>query len=134
MGGESEFTSIPSLDYTLLTSGHKDVFIAQLRHAVIHVGFMYLANPPIDRAVVSRLLSLTPKLFDDIPQEKKDALRMANSPHFLGYSKLGVEYTKGETDQREQFDFATGFDADRWEPGEPEFLRLQGESQVRFFT
>lgn len=128
MGGE--FTSIPFLDYTLIASGRKEEFVAQLRNAVVNVGFMYLAHPPVDRAVVSRLLELTPKLFD-IPQAKKDALRMANSPHFLGYSKLGVELTKGATDQREQFDFATQFDADAWSPGEPDFLRLQGESQVR---
>ena len=61
MGGE--FTTIPFLDYTLLTLNRKDEFIAQLRHAVVNIGFMYLAHPPIDLEVVQRLIELTPKLF-----------------------------------------------------------------------
>ena len=32
---------------------------------------------------------------------------MANSEHFLGYSSLGKELTKGTIDQSEQFDLAT---------------------------
>jgi hypothetical protein len=39
---------------------------------------------------------------------------MTNSPHFLGYSRLGVERTKGAADQREQFDIATPFE-NRWD-------------------
>ena len=44
--------------------------------------------------------------FFALPQERKDALRMTNSPHFLGYSPLGVEHTRGVVDQREQSDLA----------------------------
>lgn len=53
---------------------------------------------------------------------------MANSPHFLGYSRLGAEFTKGKTDYREQFDFATPHET-QWRPGAPEYLRLWGPSQ-----
>jgi len=58
---------------------------------------------------------------------------MANSPHFLGYSRLGAEMTKGAVDQREQFDIATPLE-DRWKPGDPEYIRLWGPSQVRLLA
>ncbi|KAF8503317.1 Clavaminate synthase-like protein [Russula emetica] len=55
-------------------------------------------------------------------------MRMINSPYFLGYSRLGVERTRGATDQREQFDFATRFE-NEWVLGQPEYVRLWGPSQ-----
>ena len=54
---------------------------------------------------------------------------MQNSQHFLGYSRLGTELTKGATDQREQFDFASPH-KNTWTPGSPEFLKLWGDSQA----
>ena len=54
---------------------------------------------------------------------------MVHSPHFFGYSRFGAELTKGAVDQREQLDFGTHY-ADAWSPGEPEYLRLWGPSQV----
>jgi isopenicillin N synthase-like dioxygenase len=76
------------------------------------------------------VVAYLPRFFA-LPQERKDALRMANSPHFLGYSRLGVERTRGTADQREQFDLATPFEngESRWTPGKPEYLRLWGPSQ-----
>jgi hypothetical protein len=68
-----------------------------------------------------------PPRFFALRQECKDALRIANSPHFLG-----VERTRGAADQRELFDFATPLEnlESRWTPGKPEYLRLWGPSQV----
>ncbi|KAJ3717707.1 hypothetical protein C8R42DRAFT_711483 [Lentinula raphanica] len=103
------FSSIPVLDYSLaLSSSTKPTFILNLRNALINVGFLYLSNTDavIDQALVESLKSYIPKLFD-LPQDEKDKIRMANSPHFLGYSRLGAELTKGKTDYREQFDIAT---------------------------
>lgn len=54
---------------------------------------------------------------------------MANSEHFLGYSRLGAELTKGAVDQREQFDFATRH-VSRWRKGDPDHYRLWGPPQV----
>ena len=106
MGTAGEFTSIPILDYELLSNGRKDEFIAVLWNAVINVSFLYLKNPPIDKANTNALIGYIPKLFD-LPWEKKDRIAMANSEHFLGYSSLGKELTKGTIDQSEQFDLAT---------------------------
>ena len=126
-GDLGNFEAIPILDYSLLQTGRKAEFIDQLRNALINVGFLYLQNPPIDKVVFDAVLDYTPRLFD-IAQEKKDKIRMANSPHFLGYSRLGSELTKGATDQREQFDFATRFECD-WKPGAPDYHRLWGNAQ-----
>ncbi|KAH9940370.1 Clavaminate synthase-like protein [Epithele typhae] len=122
------FSTIPVLDYSLLATpdGHRE-FVAELRHALVHVGFLYLANPPVDPDVVAALIDYTPRLFD-LPQEEKERILMANSPHFFGYSRFGAEFTKGKTDQREQFDFGTPYQS-RWQPGMPEFVKLWGPSQ-----
>lgn len=42
------FSSVPVLDYTLIQNGQKAQFISELRHVLVNVGFLYLANPPID--------------------------------------------------------------------------------------
>ncbi|GLB44964.1 putative iron ascorbate-dependent oxidoreductase family protein [Lyophyllum shimeji] len=124
----ANFSSVPILDYSLLSSS-KPEFIAQLRHALIHVGFLYLSNPPVDPKLIADLIDYIPKLFA-LPQEEKDRIRMVHSPHFLGYSRLGAELTKGRVDHREQFDIATPHET-RWREGEdvPEYWRLWGPSQ-----
>ncbi|KAF8265943.1 hypothetical protein EI94DRAFT_1772239 [Lactarius quietus] len=125
----TNFTSIPTLNYDLLaTPDTRPAFIQQLQHALINVGFLYLEHPPIPTALFDEVVAYLPQLFA-LPQERKDALRMANSPHFLGYSRLGVERTRGTADQREQFDFATPLAEARWTPGALEYLRLWGPSQ-----
>jgi isopenicillin N synthase-like dioxygenase len=126
----ANFTNIPTLDYDLLsTPDTRSLFIDQLQHALINVGFLYLEHPPVPDALFDEVIAYLPKVFG-LPQERKDALRMANSPHFLGYSRLGAEMTKGTVDQREQFDIATSFE-NTWKSGDPDYLRLWGPSQVR---
>ncbi|KAG6824961.1 hypothetical protein H0H92_005294 [Tricholoma furcatifolium] len=124
----ANFSSVPVLDWALLSTD-KPLFIAQLRHALINVGFLYLANPPVSPDDVASVIEYIPKLFA-LPQESKEAIRMVHSPHFLGYSRLGAELTKGRVDRREQFDFATKHET-RWKEGEdcPLYWRLWGPSQ-----
>lgn len=122
----SDFSAVPVLDYSLsLSPETKPQFIAQLRHALINVGFLYLANHPVTST--PELLSYVPKLFD-LDQAEKDRIAMANSQHFLGYSKLGNELTKGRVDYREQYDFATKHVC-RWKQGDPDFYRIWGPCQ-----
>jgi len=119
------FSSIPILDYLLLATDRAG-FLAQLRHALINVGFLYLRNPPVDTSAV---IKQVPRFFS-LPQETKDRLSMRNSQHFLGYTRLGTEYTKGTQDMREQIDLAAPH-TNRWSEGDPDFLKLWGSSQVR---
>jgi len=130
---ETDFSSIPILDYSLLDSpDDRPHFIAQLRHALINVGFLYLSNHPVAQKDVDQLIDYIPKLFL-LPQDAKDKIKMANSEHFLGYSRLGAELTKGAVDQREQFDFATRHVC-RWTKGDPDHYRIWGPCQVCSFN
>lgn len=100
----SAFTSIPVLDYNqALSSTSKSAFLAQLRDALINVGFLYLQNPPVSTGVRDDLTMKALELFQ-LPLEKKLEIEMVNSPHFLGYSRLGAEITALKSDHREQFD------------------------------
>ncbi|KAI9450519.1 hypothetical protein BJY52DRAFT_1155142 [Lactarius psammicola] len=121
----ADFTSIPNLNYDLLAP-------PETRPALINVGFLQPRVPadthrPLRRGgrVPAMLLRAC---FFALPQERKDALQMTNSPQFLGYSRLGVERTRGTAAQSEQFDLATLLENgnSRWTPGEPEYLRLWG--------
>ncbi|KAF7324389.1 Clavaminate synthase-like protein [Mycena venus] len=114
------FSSVPVLDYS------PDEFIKELQHALINVGFLYLSNVPIE---TDKLVAYIPRLFA-LPQEAKDKISMVNSKHFLGYTKLGTEFTKGRTDWREQFDIATPHVCRAVEGrGDPDYWSLWGPSQ-----
>ena len=98
------FTSIPILDYSQTTSStSKPAFLADLRHALINVGFFYLRNTSVPATIQDALVARGTRLFD-LPLHKKLEIEMVNSPHFLGYSRLGAEITALKTDYREQFD------------------------------
>lgn len=127
----ANFSSIPILDYSLVSSpSTRPAFVRQLQHALINVGFLYLSNSPVAQQDIDAVIKYCPRIFE-IPQEAKERVRMANSPHFFGYSKFGAELTKGKTDQREQYDFGTPYEGG-WQFGDPEYLKLWGPSQVCF--
>ena len=129
MSLSQNFSSVPVLDYTLTKDpATRPKFLDQLRNTLIHIGFLYLSNPPISQHDTDLVVDYLPKLFA-LPQEKKDKLAMRNTPHFLGYNNIGSEFTKGKADQREQFDIGTPYE-NRWTPGSPDYLRLWGPSQV----
>lgn len=129
MAVNQDFSSVPVLDYTLAKNpATRPEFLDQLRNTLVNIGFLYLSNPPVSQDDIDLVIDYAPKLFT-ISQETKDRLLMKNSPHFLGYTKPGKEYTKGAADQREQYDFATPYEC-RWTPGAPEYLRQWGPAQV----
>ncbi|ESK83250.1 naringenin 3-dioxygenase [Moniliophthora roreri MCA 2997] len=120
-------TSIPILSFNSSQSPEsKQQFLSDLRHALINTGFLYLRDTPVNP---SPLLPYIPKLFA-LPQDEKDRISMRNSPHFLGYTRLGGERTKGKVDWREQIDLATPHVC-RWKNKEesPDYHRVWGPSQ-----
>ncbi|KAL4782900.1 hypothetical protein BJX76DRAFT_331507 [Aspergillus varians] len=121
------FTAIPILDYSQSTSPTtKPAFLADLRNALVNVGFFYLVNAPIASEIRQDLVSKCKKLFD-LPLEKKLEIEMVNSKHFLGYSRLGMEITARKQDYREQFDFATELPTPG--PDEPLYRNIRGPNQ-----
>ncbi|KAJ5818074.1 hypothetical protein N7474_003665 [Penicillium riverlandense] len=101
---KEDFTSIPILDFAQVSSpSTKSAFLENLRDALINVGFFYLRNAPISPDLQSLFTAKGLELFQ-LPLERKLEIEMVNSPHFLGYSKLGAEITALKQDYREQFD------------------------------
>ncbi|KAL4879290.1 hypothetical protein BJY04DRAFT_208809 [Aspergillus karnatakaensis] len=121
------FTAIPVLDYSHSTSADtKPAFLADLRHALVNVGFFYLTKTPIASEISQSLIEKCKGLFD-LPLEKKLEIEMVNSKHFLGYSRLGAEITARKQDYREQFDFATELPVPG--PDEPLYRNIRGPNQ-----
>lgn len=126
----SSFTSIPILDLSLADSPTtRPQLLHQLHHVLTDIGFLYIKNHNVPPTTVSDLTSSLPPLFN-LTDPAKDEAALENSPHFLGYSKLGSERTAHREDLREQFEFATEL-PDRFDPerGDPWFVRLQGPNQ-----
>jgi isopenicillin N synthase-like dioxygenase len=98
-----------------------------LRDAAHEVGFFYLTGHGVAQKVTARLLEVARRLFA-LPQADKDAVAMVRSPHFRGYTRLGGELTRGETDWREQIDIGPER-APVGGRGKPDYLWLQGPNQ-----
>lgn len=65
------FTSIPILDLALAQDPEtKPQFLADLRHALMEVGFLYLKNVGIPDELFQRVIT-EGKAFFDIPTEEK---------------------------------------------------------------
>ncbi len=103
--------------------------VQEVRHALLDIGFLYLANHGIEETIVQNLVTLLPFLFA-LPDEVKESEALVQSPHFLGYSKFGAEYTAKVQDEREQFELANEL-GDKYDrtPGLPLYTRLQGPNQ-----
>ncbi|ETS81193.1 hypothetical protein PFICI_06195 [Pestalotiopsis fici W106-1] len=101
------FKEIPLLDLSLASDpATKPAFLADLRHALLEVGFLYLKNVGISDALFANVIQ-EGKGFFDIPMEEKLKIEMKNAPSFLGYSQLSAEITAGAVDHREQIDLST---------------------------
>ncbi|OBI96762.1 oxidoreductase [Mycobacterium asiaticum] len=100
---------------------------ARLREAAHEVGFFYLTGHGVPEALTTRVLDAARRLFA-LPQAEKDAIAMVRSPHFRGYTRLGGELTRGETDWREQIDIGPER-ASIGGAGRPDYLWLQGPNQ-----
>lgn len=65
------FTSIPVLDLALAKDPQtKPQFLADLRHALMEVGFLYLKNVGIPEELWQKVIA-EGKAFFDIPKEEK---------------------------------------------------------------
>ncbi|RSH80908.1 uncharacterized protein EHS24_008336 [Apiotrichum porosum] len=118
-----DFQSLPVLDLSRLETD-KEALLAELRHALIHVGFFYIVNHGVTKDLMDATTSKAIDFFDQ-DLDAKLTVDKIYSPTFLGYSTQGNEITKNKKDNREQYDFANDL-PDPWSPGKPEFLRLTG--------
>ena len=79
-------------------------FVEQLRKACSETGF-FLLRHDIPSEVVNRAMKEAEVFFDRPPGEK-ESISYENSYNFRGYMRMGVENTSGQTDFREQIEYA----------------------------
>jgi isopenicillin N synthase-like dioxygenase len=96
-------TTLPMLDLSQYQGENHAAFLQQLRQASRDVGFFYLTGHGISLETQQQILALGREFFA-LPLADKAAVQMLNSPHFRGYTGLNGELTRGQPDQREQFD------------------------------
>ncbi|KAJ2822913.1 hypothetical protein IWW50_004014 [Coemansia erecta] len=118
-----DFDSIPILDLATLETD-RPLFLSNLQHALVHVGFFYVSGHDISPTFLDQLTRAT-KDFFALPLSEKLKADKIHSPTFLGYSQQGNEITKDKQDNREQFDFANEL-PDDWDISRPAYERLSG--------
>lgn len=119
------FQEIPILDLSLTKDANtRPQFLAELRHALINVGFLLIINYDYLDEDDFRSIKQQAEEFFALPEASKRACEMIHSPHFLGYNRLANEITALHTDWREQIDLATELPA----PGkdEPLYRNIEG--------
>lgn len=119
---------LPLLDLRKLDGGDRAAFLSELRAAARGPGFFYLEGHGIDPALVTALRRVS-KQFFALPEVDKLTIGMANSPHFRGYNRAGLEHTRGRPDWREQIDVGPEQPANPVDPAAPAWTRLKGPNQ-----
>lgn len=92
-----QIRTLPVLDLSLISSSNPaDVarFVAELRHACLHVGFFYVTNHGVDEALQREMVEEA-RAFFRLPLAEKMEIEMKRSPHFRGYTKLGEWHWRG---------------------------------------
>ncbi|UQS17673.1 isopenicillin N synthase family oxygenase [Pseudomonas sp. HS6] len=126
----SDITALPTLDLSQLdgTPQQRQTFLDDLRHAARDVGFFYLTGHGIDAGLLQQVQDHARQFFA-LPDSEKTAVGMVNSPHFRGYNRAASEITRGQPDQREQFDLGAEREVLPLTPDSPLWARLQGPNQ-----
>jgi isopenicillin N synthase-like dioxygenase len=103
-------------------------FVAALRDACHAPGFCYLVGHGVPAALEASLMARAHEFFA-LPETERRALAIARSPHFRGYTVLGDERTKGQSDWRDQLDLGPEEPTEALRPGDPPWRRLRGPNQ-----
>lgn len=102
------FSQLPILSLAAaLDPTTKPQFLADLRAALIHVGFLYLSDTGLSPSLVTAVKEECVRFFNELPLEEKERIEMKNEKSFLGWSKLDNETTASNPDHREQLDLST---------------------------
>ncbi len=103
-------------------------FVDQLRDTLHGPGFCYLVGHGIDRGLAARVMSVSEEFFAR-PEADRLAIVNTNTPHFRGYTRLGMEHTNGVSDWRDQIDIGPEHEPIEIGPDDPVWLRVRGPNQ-----
>ncbi|KAF2127989.1 Clavaminate synthase-like protein [Dothidotthia symphoricarpi CBS 119687] len=108
MSTPQTFTTIPILPLSqALDADTKPQFLADLRSALLNVGFLYLSETGLPDGLVRDVISECGGFFERLPLEAKEQIEMKNQKSFLGWSRVDNETTAFNPDHREQLDLST---------------------------
>lgn len=83
------FTSLPTLSYAQSQdSATKPEFLAQLRAALLDVGFLYLKDFGASNKLLQDVKDSCKAFFEELSDEEKLKVEMVHKPSFLGYSRV----------------------------------------------
>jgi isopenicillin N synthase-like dioxygenase len=122
--------SLPVLDLPGFDAQPEEraAFLRALRTAAQGRGFFYLTGHGISDDLIREVLAISRRFFA-LPERDKRSIEMINSPHFRGYTRAGLEFTRGKPDWREQLDVGAEREALPWDRSTPPWTRLQGPNQ-----
>lgn len=121
--------SLPVIDFSQLNSGpqSRQSVLEKLGKSAREVGFFYLTGHGISAELLTQVQQVSRQFFA-LSAADKLSVQMANSPHFRGYNRAGLEITRSQPDYREQFDIGAEREAITQEDA-PVWLRMQGPNQ-----
>jgi isopenicillin N synthase-like dioxygenase len=122
--------TLPLLSLERFSPSHPEraAALAQLRAVAHAFGFFYLTDHGIPQERIDTVIALSKRFFA-LPEAEKLEIEMRKSPHFRGYNRAGLEYTRGSQDWREQVDFGSEREKLDIAPGDPAWRRLVGPNQ-----
>lgn len=89
MAAPSTFTSLPILPLSAASDpATKTQFLADLRSALLNVGFLYLSETGLPEQLVKDVIEECQGFFKKLPQEEKERIEMKNEKSFLGWSRV----------------------------------------------
>ncbi len=103
-------------------------FVEDLRDTCHDTGFFYLKGHGVQSSVSDRIVDVANQFFA-LPLKDREAISIAHSPHFRGYTMLKSERTAGRIDWRDQIDIGPEEDTLMLQPDDPPWLRLRGPNQ-----
>jgi isopenicillin N synthase-like dioxygenase len=83
------FTSLPILPLShALDPSTKPQFLADLRSALLNVGFLYLSETGLPDELIRDVITECKGFFENLPQAEKERIEMKNEKSFLGWSRV----------------------------------------------
>ncbi len=119
---------LPVLDVSTFDDEPDGEFVHALRDVLHGPGFCYLVGYGIEPAVEQRVMDVSREFFAK-PEADRLAIVNTNTPHFRGYTRLGMEHTNGVSDWRDQIDIGPEHEAIDVGPDDPAWLRVRGPNQ-----
>jgi isopenicillin N synthase-like dioxygenase len=90
MAADTEtFTELPVLPLSqALDPNTKPQFLADLRSALLNVGFLYLSQTGLPEQLVADVIQECKGFFEHLSEEEKEKIEMKNEKSFLGWSRV----------------------------------------------